>query len=118
MDNSLTELGKIKEDLQALRSKLESALTDVESRLSVLERNASEQPKKQLREYVAEILQNSNEPLTTKEIAELLEEVGYITKADRKNWPTMILHCLTNSPEFKRASRNRSRPVRYALVDE
>jgi len=110
------ELVQLREECQQLRSRLDS----MEGRLHALEEKDKPPEvlpeKKQLRDCIIEILENSNEPLTAKEIADLLEEVGYTTRALKKHWPTMILQCLANSPEFRRVTRYRCRPTRYDLV--
>lgn len=116
------EILQLREELQDLRSRLTAA----ETRMEALERNGEAEPedtpeqpsRKQLRDYIIEVLENSNEPLTANEIAELLGDSDYKSRAARKNWPTMILQCLTTSPEFKRATRYRSRPSRYTLVNQ
>lgn len=70
--------------------------------------------KKTLGEYIVEVLKSTNEPLTAKEIAAFVQEAGYKFKGD-KNIPTVILYCLRHDSRFRRASRPRSRPVRYVV---
>lgn len=70
---------------------------------------------KTLKDFVVEVLENSNEPLTTSEIVELVLESGFKTTADRKNLPTMVLQVLTRNKEFKKATRGPTKPYRYKI---
>lgn len=74
---------------------------------------------KSLKNFIFDVLQASNEPLTTKEIVELILEAGYKTSGERKNLPTMVHQALTNNTEmFKKVSRGHSKPYKFALKEE
>lgn len=71
---------------------------------------------KPLRVYVKSVLMNSNEPLTVKDIEELVLEAGYVTTS-KKNFRTIILQSLIKDSEFKRVTKPRTKPARYTLEE-
>jgi predicted Zn-ribbon and HTH transcriptional regulator len=68
---------------------------------------------KSLKEYIKQVLDNSNEPLTVKEIAELVLENGYKTTS-AKNFRNIVLQALLNDAVFKRKTRPKTKPARFA----
>lgn len=101
-------------------NELHARLVEIESRLNSTNRTCevSLGPRRiTLEDFLVEVLQNSNEPLTAKELADLVIEAGYKTKA-KKNFVGIILQTLVRSPVIRRATRGKTRPTRYALIEE
>jgi len=117
-------LGSICQDAEKLIERVKQLINDIDSCLL----NQSEVHVKKLRgrrgrptkndrslhDYVMEVLENSNEPLTSKEIADLVLEKGYITEA-KTAFSNIVLHALTVSSDFRKATRGKRRPIRYSL---
>lgn len=111
------EIGSIRKQVNGLLVRLDEA----EQRLNEIENQV---PKKNeslntrfLEDYIVEVLQNSNEPLTAAEVADLVLDNGYKTKA-KKNFVSIVLQALVRSPAIRRTTRGKKRPTRYALVNE
>src|SRR5688572_757401 len=86
------------------------ATTDVKKR----RRGRPSKNDRPLHDYVMEVLETSNEPLTAKEIADLVLEKGYVTEA-KTAFANIVLHALTVSADFRKATRGKRRPIRYTL---
>lgn len=71
---------------------------------------------KPLKIFVKNVLNTSNEPLTVREIAELVLEAGYKT-ASVKNFRNIVQQVLLADAEFKRKTRPKARPARYSLEE-
>ena len=69
-------------------------------------------PAKTLKECIYEVLDNSNEPLTAREVTDLLLEQGYVTTSG--NFLSVVLQTLMKSPDFVRATR--TRPNRFRIA--
>ncbi len=68
-----------------------------------------------LKTFIKSVLANSNEPLTIKEIEELVLEAGYTTNS--KYLRSIILNNLVRDSEFKRVTKPRTKPSRYILEE-
>lgn len=113
LTNRSTEAETIKRDLDSARQLLASC--DV--RLAKLVGGPPQaNMQKSLRIFVKNVLNASNEPLTVKEITELVLEAGYKT-ASSKNFRNIVQQCLLNDSEFKRKTKPKTRPARYALEE-
>lgn len=116
-----TELDNIRLQI----NKLHGRLVEIENSLGSNDLSSIDRPcevslgtrRVTLEDFLVEVLQNSNEPLTAKELADLVIEAGYKTKA-KKNFVGIILQTLVRSPVIRRATRGKTRPTRYALIEE
>ncbi len=122
------EVGSIQKQLTALSGRLAA----VEERLtSMTVPPPPEQPKepkkrgrpggvanngRSLEDFIIEVLQNSNEPLSAKEVAELVLDAGYRT-ASKRNFVNIVLQALVRSPSIRRFTRGKTRPTRYVLIE-
>ncbi len=70
-----------------------------------------------LKDYIRDVLQNSNEPLTTKEIADLVKDAGYITSS-RDNFVNIVGMACVKCDEFRRVTKGNVRPVKFALAND
>ena len=68
---------------------------------------------KPLKEWIVELFKNSNEPLTAKEVADLLLDAGYKTLS--KKFAHVVLNTLASYPEFRKATKKR-KPFRFTLA--
>ena len=57
-----------------------------------------------LEDFMVDVLQNSNEPLTAKEVADLVLDAGYKTKS-KKNFVNIVLQAMVRSVFIRRATR-------------
>ena len=120
MENpNLSELQQIltsnTEEAASIRADLEKArelLASCETRLIKLVGAPAPRQQKTLKDYVKQALDNSNEPLTVKEIAELVLESGYKTTSD--NFNSVVFQILRNDAVFKRKTRPKTRPARFS----
>ena len=107
------EIGVIKDEF----TKLKESVASFEKRLyGVIGEQPQKDPQKPLRIFVKTVLSNSNEPLTVAEVAELVLEAGYLT-ASKKNFRNIVQQVLLGDDAFKRATRLKTRPVRYKLEE-
>lgn len=125
MDNlSLSELQQHLSDrsteAEGIRADLNKAnelLASCNERLNKLVGNSSpKETQKSLRAFIKRVLNSSNEPLTVREIAEFVLEAGYKTSAT-KNFRNIVQQTLINDAEFKRKTKPKTRPSRYALEE-
>lgn len=126
----VTEKTKELQSAVATLQEIQQRLTDAEAKLNTLFGVETTSPGKvaqatialngkSLKNFIFDVLQASNEPLTTKEIVELILEAGYKSSGERKNLPTMVHQALTNNTEmFKKVSRGHSKPYKFALKEE
>jgi hypothetical protein len=106
------EAQEIKGDLD----KAKELLNSCNERLNRLfGRNEQSDEKKPLRTYIKNVLHNANEPLTIKEIAELVLESGY--KSTSKHFRNVVQQTIAADSEFKRKTRPKARPSRYAVEE-
>ncbi len=115
--NSSIEAENIKSDIAKARELLESCDARLNKLMGV--QPSLEQPSKYkpLRLFIRDVLNQSNEPLTVKEITELVLEAGYKTNS-ASNFPTIVQQTIYNDNVIKRKTKPKSRPVRWALEDE
>ena len=107
------EVDDIKADLQ----KANELITSCNERLNnLIGQPAAKAPQKSLRMFIKDILGNTNEPLTVKEISELVLEAGYKTNATT-NFRSMVQQAILKDAEFKRRTKPKTRPARYGLED-
>lgn len=103
----------IKADLDKVRELLASC----DARLTKLVGGPSHRDsQKPLKIFIKDILNNANEPLTVKEIAELVLENGYKTTSG-KNFRNIVQQAIINDAEFKRKTKPKTRPARYAFEE-
>ncbi len=120
MDNpNLSELQKIltsnTEEAASIRNDLEKArelLESCELRLTKLLGAPSPRVQKPLKQYIKQVLDNANEPLTVKEITELVLEQGYKTTSE--NFNAVVFQALKADAAFKRKTRPKTKPARFA----
>jgi len=105
------EAESIKSDIDKARSLLASC----DQRLAKLIGGALKE-QKPLKIFVKNVLNSSNEPLTVKEIAEFVLEAGYKTTSG-KNFRNIVQQVLIGDAEFKRKTKPKTRPARYALEE-
>jgi hypothetical protein len=101
------EIADLRERVEVAEVKLKKILGEVGVNTDNLENDS-----KSLRVFIKEVLQNSNEPLTAREIADSVREAGY--KTTSVNFQSVVLMSLKHK-EFKRATRVRTRPARFGL---
>lgn len=125
MDNpSLSQLQELltnrSDDAVSIKADLEKArelLASCDQRLTKLVGSSSHKDaQKPLKIFIKNILNNANEPLTVKEIAELVLENGYKTTSG-KNFRNIVQQSLINDAEFKRKTKPKTRPARYAFEE-
>jgi hypothetical protein len=114
--NRSLEAESIKSDIAKAKELVESCETRLNKLMGVppIEEQGKFKP---LREFIRDALNQSNEPLTVKEITELVLEAGYKTNSNG-NFPTIVQQTIYNDAVIKRKTKPKSRPVRYALNDE
>ena len=113
LSNRSAEADGIKTDLEQARQLLASC----DARLAKLVGGpVQKEMQKSLRIFIKNVLNSSNEPLTVKDIAELVLEAGYKTSS-AKNFRNIVQQCLLNDSEFKRKTKPKTRPARYALEE-
>lgn len=118
LTNRSQEAEKIKADIATAKELLASC----EDRLNKLLGVSTPAPEpaepkyKPLRQFVRDILNQSNEPLTVKEISELVLEAGYKTASE--NFNNIVHTTIYNDKEIKRRTKPNMRPVRYSLDSE
>jgi len=109
--------------LQAELDSIRSQVNDLLYRLAEVEHQLHSMSDKQatdvngpatLEDFVVEVLQNSNESLTAREITDLVLDSGY--KTTSKNFINVVLQILFRSPAIRWATRGKTRPVRYTLA--
>jgi hypothetical protein len=110
-----------REEAESIKSDLDKAkelLASCDNRLQILfgEQKVENQGQKPLRVWIKNILNNSNEPLTVKEIAELVLEAGYKTSS-KQNFRNIVQQTIMNDSEFRRRTKPKLRPARYALEE-
>lgn len=71
---------------------------------------------KPLKIFIKNVLNNANEPLTVKEIAEFVLESGYKTTSS-KNFRNIVQQAIINDAEFKRKTKPKTRPARYTFEE-
>lgn len=116
----VTDLQQNAVQLRAELDSIRDQMNQLYGRLVEVERqlNSTDRPyKTTLEDFLVEVLQNSNEPLTAKELADLVVEAGYKTKS-KKNFVGIILQTLVRSPAIRRATRGKTRPTRFSLIEE
>lgn len=77
---------------------------------------ASAAPTDTLRDCLVRILQNANEPLTVSDLAGLALESGYKTRS-KKHFNCIVAQCLSGEG-FRRVTKAKTRPARFAAVEE
>ena len=105
-------------DIKSDFSKAKELLASVDERLRKLcgVEEEKEEEKKPLRVWVKSVLNNANEPLTVKEIAELVLEAGYKTTS-KQNFRNIVQQTILNDSEFRRKTKPKLRPARYAVEE-
>ena len=128
MDNniSLSEINKQlntkNQEIETLKADVQAAkqlLASIENRLQkvVGVPVATQQTeKKSLRAAISEVLSNANEALTVAEIAELVLENGHSTQS-KDNFQNIVQQALSGD-EFRRVTKPKQRPSRYAMENE
>lgn len=116
LSTNAAEAAAIKSDLdkaKEFQQKSQQLLSSCDERLQKLV--GAPQPKKQksLKDVIRDVLNSSNEPLTVKEICELVLESGYKTVS--KNFSNVVYQAIVQAAEFKRKTRPKTKPARYAL---
>jgi hypothetical protein len=109
------EIETLKADVQAAKQLLAS----IENRLQKVVGGpvATQQTeKKSLRAAISEVLSNANEALTVAEIAELVLENGHSTQS-KDNFQNIVQQALSGD-EFRRVTKPKQRPSRYAMENE
>jgi hypothetical protein len=116
LDLHKTEVLAVFAEFSDLRAEFTERFNAAENKLKKLlgEVGLGYENSKSLREFIKESLLNSNEPLTAKEISDMVQEAGY--KSTSKNFQSIVLLCLTKNREFKKATRAKTRPIRFDLV--
>ena len=113
LSNRSQEADNIKSDVEKARE----LLTSCDQRLQKLVGGLSQKDtQKSLRVFIKNVLNGSNEPLTVKEIMDLVLENGYKTSST-KNFRNIVQQCIINDTEFKRRTKPKTRPSRYALEE-
>lgn len=113
LTNNSGEAASIKIDLEKARQLIQSC----DQRLVKLVGGPfHKESQKPLKIFVKNVLNNTNEPLTVKEIVELVLEAGYKTTSG-KNFRNIVQQALTNDAEFKRKTKPKTRPARYAFEE-
>lgn len=115
-----TEAESIKSDLNKARNLLSSCDERLEKLLGQAvpakdEPQKPQNPQKPLKWFVKDVLNKSNQPLTIKEVAALVLEAGYKTASTSENFRSIVAAALANDAEFKRKTRAKTRPIRYAV---
>jgi septal ring factor EnvC (AmiA/AmiB activator) len=118
-------LSQIQNQLNAKSEQIESLRNDlaqVKQKIVVMEKQLAElvgeirfDPSQPLRQFVAKVLSETNEPLTVSQIAELVREAGYNSKAPEVNFKSMVQAVLTKGDDFRRVTKANARPARYAI---
>jgi DNA-directed RNA polymerase specialized sigma54-like protein len=104
------------QDIESLKADLATAkqlIASIDSRLKDVVGFSIPVEKKSLKSAISDVLNNSNEPLTVAEIAELVLENGYLTQS-KDNFKNMVQQAL-NGDEFNRVTKPKQRPSRYAI---
>lgn len=113
LSNRSQEAEGIKSDLEKARELLASC----DQRLQKLVGGTSQKEvQKPLRIFIKNVLNSSNEPLTVKEIMNLVLENGYKTNSTN-NFSNIVQQAILNDAEFKRKTKPKTRPARYALEE-
>jgi len=102
------EAASIREDVDKARELLASC----DARLIKLLGAPAPKQQKPLKHYIIQVLDNANEPLTVKEIAEFVLENGYKTTSE--NFNNVVFQVLRNDAAFKRKTRPKTKPARFA----
>jgi Asp-tRNA(Asn)/Glu-tRNA(Gln) amidotransferase B subunit len=119
LQTALATLQEIRQNLSAAEAKLNTLFGVETTSPGKIAQATIALNGKSLKNFIFDVLQASNEPLTTKEIVELILEAGYKTSGDKKNLPTMVHQALTNNTEmFKKVSRGYAKPYKFALKEE
>ncbi len=120
MESNIPSLTKLQSEADSIRTDLNKAtelLTSCNERLNRIVGDAPQKgPQKALRMFIKNVLNTSNEPLTVREITELVLEAGYKTSST-KNFRNIVQQTLINDAEFKRKTKPKTRPARYALEE-
>jgi hypothetical protein len=107
-------------EVQVIQAEVEKAraiLASCDVRLAKLIGSpVQRETQKPLKTFIKNILNTTNEPLTVKEITELVLEAGYKT-ASTKNFRNIVQQALANDAEFKRKTRPKTRPARYTVEE-
>jgi len=112
LSSNTEEAASIRADLDKARELLASC----DERLTKLVgAPPPKEPRKTLKQYIKQVLDASNEPLTVKEIAELIVEAGYKTAS--MNITNMVLGALSNDAAFKRKTRPNTKPARFVHLN-
>lgn len=114
LTNHSTEAEGIKADLEKARNLLSSCDERLQKLLGPTAPPVKAEPQKPLKWFVKDVLNKSNEPLTIKEVADLVLAAGYKTASTSENFRSIVAQALANDAEFKRKTRAKTRPVRYA----
>ena len=104
------EAQEIKGDLDKAKELLQQC--DVRLAKILGNQNTAHKP---LRLYIKDVLSNANEPLTIREIAELVLESGY--KTSSQDFPHVVHQMVVNDGSFKRKTKSKVKPARY-IVEE
>jgi hypothetical protein len=115
LDTKNQEIETLKADVQSAKQ----LLISIEFRLrKVVGEPVATQPpeKKSLRTAISEVLSNANESLTVAEVAELVLENGYATQS-KDNFKNIVQQALSGD-EFRRVTKPKQRPSRYAMENE
>jgi hypothetical protein len=113
LDTKNQEIESLKVDMATAKQLLAS----IEIRLQKVVGVATQpNEKKSLRTAISEVLSNANEALTVAEIAELVLENGHSTQS-KDNFKNMVQQALSGD-EFRRATKPKQRPSRYAMEND
>jgi hypothetical protein len=132
MLNQLTavkiEADNVRAEICELRTEFNDRINKLEDRLFALvgvtpppappRESPDEQPP--LWHWIRTVLTNSNEPLTVREIAQLVLEAGYVTTSDNEGFVAVVQQCLVvkQAKNFQRVKGRPKRPTRWSCVEE
>lgn len=115
-----SQLSKYSYEAEEIRKELNKVKVDVNTKIAVLQARLDKligtgTNQKTLKEYVVNILNESCEPLTVKEITQLVYEAGYKTQA--KDFQKVVFHAIVNNKKVSRATKTGTRPSRFELSE-
>lgn len=111
------EAESIKADIAKAKELLESCDARINKILGVVTPEPVDVPKhKPLRQFIRDVLNQSNEALTVKEIMELVLEAGYKTNSNG-NFSNIVQQAIYSDAEIKRRTKPKIRPARYAMEE-
>lgn len=113
------------DDLDSKAASLRTQWQDANNKLSVILGKDStaqtppvstgDRPARSLRQAVENVLENSSQAMTARQIAEQLVAEGYPTQSSAESFPNMIAQVISSSDLIQRVSPRRARPGRFAI---